>query len=449
MNCPICGKEIQENQKFCSGCGANIKISNIKNQIIKIFHNKIFIAIFITLIVLIIGLIGLEFYLNIGSKGTYKSIIPIEKYQLEKTSTTELLNMAIQQDKDLTEIIPKLSQKNTSKLFETFYINLTNLVENMKVDDLDIKTITTNNEYIYQLNPDTKLINYEVNDWTGIWINNEYLNEKYSKYLNTEWQDYLKLASKDTIDDIEGGYNVDGKELVDEIIAWQEFQNKYKNFILAKKVGDIIHEEIEHIIYHEYTFSGDDGSISKEYKKGYDEFLNRVDNKASEYQVVKNCYEELKKNCYKPNSKFFEILNEYSPNDFYKEQAENSQEQDVISKLESQETWKKVREHIYVNPDSIKDIDLADVKWRQGEFKFYKGAEDMDATLEFEENKKAIYAIYTVIIGYDDAMDFKSYEYFDKNNKYISGFEARAFTSDKYTDYEYGKFYYDILFGNK
>ena len=248
MNCPNCGKEIKDNQKFCSGCGANVKISNIKNKIIKILHNKIFIAIFITLIVLIIGLIGLEFYLNIGSKGTYKSIIPIEKSQLEKTSTTELLNMAIQQDKDLTEIIPKLSQKNASKLFETFYINITKLVENMKVDDLDIKTITTNNEYIYQLNPDTKLINYEVNDWTGIWINNEYLNEKYSKYLNTEWQDYLKLVSKDTIDGIERGYNVDGKELVDEIIAWQEFQNKYKNFILAKKVGDIIHEEIEHII---------------------------------------------------------------------------------------------------------------------------------------------------------------------------------------------------------
>lgn len=423
MNCQNCGNEIEENQKFCTNCGANIKVNETKNKIFSFFSNKRNIAIISVFIILALGLTGFCFYLNIGSKGNYKSIVPIEQSKIQGTSTTELLNIAIQQENDLAEIIQKLSQKNASKLFETFYINLSKLVENMSVDDLDIKTITTNNEYTYKLNPDTKLINYEVNDWTGIWINNEYLNEKYSKYLNEEWQEYLKLASNDTLNEINKGYNIDSSKLIDEIIAWQEFEAKYPNFALSQKVKDTIKFETERIIYHEYTFSEADGSITKEYKKGYEEFLKRVNSKNTEYQVVKNCYEVLKNNGFKPNSEFFKILNDFSPNDWYKEQAEGMQWQDKIDKLEAKETWEKVGEHLYFDKNSFK-------------FKEYS-----TSSYRFEKNKNAAYQIietgaYCDIENQDGVkkLEFPVYTFYDENNKFLSKDDIHEYWAKNYPD---------------
>ena len=84
MNCPKCGSEVNENQKFCSFCGTNIAKSKNKNNIIYTFtkniHN-IFLIIFCTIslinIVLLTGtLFSCDTFNIIKSIYNFINIIP-------------------------------------------------------------------------------------------------------------------------------------------------------------------------------------------------------------------------------------------------------------------------------------------------------------------------------------------------------------------------------------
>ena len=132
------------------------------------------IAGFVVLLAIISSIIFfvIHNFTTLDINNTYKSIVPIKQSRISKMNTTALLEMAIHQEKDLDEVISKLSAEQANSLFETFYNNLSAMVEKMSVDDLNIELQENGT---YKLTPNTKLIHYEVNDWTGIWINHEYI----------------------------------------------------------------------------------------------------------------------------------------------------------------------------------------------------------------------------------------------------------------------------------
>ena len=188
------------------------------------------IAGFVVLLAIISSIIFfvIHNFTTLDINNTYKSIVPIKQSRISKMNTTALLEMAIHQEKDLDEVISKLSAEQANSLFETFYNNLSAMVEKMSVDDLNIELQENGT---YKLTPNTKLIHYEVNDWTGIWINHEYLNKKYSKYLSDSWKKFLELTSKDTFNKVTiPPRSFDMKDLVSEIIAWQKFISEYPDF---------------------------------------------------------------------------------------------------------------------------------------------------------------------------------------------------------------------------
>ena len=194
------------------------------------------IAGFVVLLAIISSIIFfvIHNFTTLDINNTYKSIVPIKQSRISKMNTTALLEMAIHQEKDLDEVISKLSAEQANSLFETFYNNLSAMVEKMSVDDLNIELQENGT---YKLTPNTKLIHYEVNDWTGIWINHEYLNKKYSKYLSDSWKKFLELTSKDTFNKVTiPPRSFDMKDLVSEIIAWQKFISEYPDFIYFKQM---------------------------------------------------------------------------------------------------------------------------------------------------------------------------------------------------------------------
>ena len=124
----------------------------------------------------------------------------------------------------------------------------------------------------------------------------------------------------------------------------------------------------------------------------------------------------------------------------------SKEEQEKIQELENEEKWDMVKEHVYVNPESIKDIEWIGTKWRQGEFKFYKTL-NKDNNFSFSYIKNSVYVIYTVLIANDGTITYLSEEYFDINNKYITGNYNRGYaTNTKYTDTKLGFLFYKTLF---
>ncbi len=391
MNCKKCGSNIEENQNFCTNCGANLKNCCFTKKMNKKY---IFvIAISIILLFVLLGFILQKKNLEDITQGTYKSITPIETAQIENLSTTELLNIAIKQDKDLSGIINKLSLQNADMLFETFYNNLSILVGSMHVDDLEVELQSNG---FYKLTPETEIIGYEVNDWTGIWINHKYLNNKYSKYLSAKWQKFLKLTAKNLIYDVNVPYSINLKDLVRDIKSWQKFISEYPDFSQINIAQKAVQDETKRVLWNEYMFiDTDDGSMGKDYRQGYEEYLKKINKDCDEYKVVKQCYETLKNNNFKENSKYYEILYNFTGEEFFNER--------YIAFLDTeyaQEKTKAIENYENLNFD------------KENFIKIYKKAKEY-ADLHIEDKDESGAYLYACANCYNGLVR----EYFEKNDK--------------------------------
>ena len=110
--------------------------------------------------------------------------------------------------------------------------------------------------------------------------------------------------------------------------------------------------------------------------------------------------------------------------------------------LEQNETWKKLKDHIYFDTKSLKITD----NYREGYFKIYKGAEDNNFLFDLYDN--AFYAIYKIYIDNSGDIIFPEYEYFDKNGNSIFAEYPKAFGDEKYSEYKNGQIYYNALYKN-
>ncbi len=241
------------------------------------------------------------------------NVISISSTQLENKSTKQLLNMLIEQDYGFNYIISKIKPQRTDNVFETFYENLQKIISKISIDDLNV---TYEEDGTPIMSPSTEIITF--ND--GIKINDNYLNKKYSKYLGNAWKEYLNLSSESKMHDINSGMSTNPLELVDEIVAWQAFLNNNPNFILANKIKKNIKTETLEIMYHNYIFAyTEDGSMSKDGRKGYEKFLKKVNQNTEEYNAVKKCYDELQSHGFQGTKEFYRLLYEYGQDSWYKE----------------------------------------------------------------------------------------------------------------------------------
>lgn len=302
MNCQKCGNEINENQKFCTNCGAEINRVEEKQQNsleqpsekqVNNFKKKLILIILaIVFVICIIGIFAFTL-----PRADITTIVPIEQTEIKNMTERQALDLLVQQETDLDKYISKHPNANIDKLFETFYRNV--LLFTGKKSDMDsklsfdiydypeneqksfiVKNITVNyvNENTYKItSPQTDIIRI-VPIEEGIWgaeINDEYMIKKYSKNLSKEWKEYLKIFS-------------DNNWWLDSFYDEIKFLSIYPNFCLQ----DIINSDLKNYMsrFSEYT---NYYCNSEEDKALYQKFLSIKDNNIQEYKNIKQWYASL------------------------------------------------------------------------------------------------------------------------------------------------------------
>lgn len=188
----------------------------------------------------------------------------ITQNTLKQGSALEMLNTINQEEKDLVEFFAKNQSSDNDKVFALFYKDLvafqSNLYSQRDKQDItvtkifEINNIKLKNEGFNEktkqtvnriVSPNTPLIYLDTSqDWfTGVRINYDYIIEKYSKHLSTQWQEYLSLAREESIDYSIGAWYDDehwGEIYVRLVNKWEKFLKQYPNFYLKDKIKEKI-----------------------------------------------------------------------------------------------------------------------------------------------------------------------------------------------------------------
>ncbi len=317
MYCKKCGCEISNNQKFCTKCGEKVYVSN-ENKSLKLTINKNTVKFVIIGIVFITitSTIG-TFYvsdLKISEISTYKSIIAIKEQDYEDYGidiNQEALKQAIEQDKNMEEFVKKLHFAKADNVFKTFYENLQILASQIAQDDT-FNLSEKQNGSLKINNPDIDIIKFK-KDYYNALVNREYIYNKYSKYLSKSWNKFLKLSYEFENDINETLANIEETKIIEWIVKWQKFLNKYPEFPMQNDVKNDIKWLINDILYGHFLSNDEEQSFNVEkLKNSYDEFLNKVDKSSKEYDLAVKCYEELKNNNFKRTAQYHKYLYDYT-----------------------------------------------------------------------------------------------------------------------------------------
>lgn len=222
---------------------------------------KIFSKIITCLAVVLVG------FSSTGCSATTvdNSYKTITQNVLKQGSALEMLNTINQEEKDLAEFFVKnQSTSDNDKIFALFFKDLIAFQDNMysqrdKQDVaitkiMDLNNIKLKNEGFNEktkqtvnriIAPNTSLVYLDTSqDWfTGVRINYDYIIEKYSKYLSTQWQEYLRLARDESIDYSLGAWYDDehwGEIYVRLVNKWEKFLKQYPDFYLKDKIKENI-----------------------------------------------------------------------------------------------------------------------------------------------------------------------------------------------------------------
>ena len=394
MHCPNCGNELNENQKFCSKCGA--KISNAKSQtetdeITKKYNTlnkkQIFITLFTIFIFCVIAILCFAYqnYKN-NVQETNSGRINCQNYQ----------DFSIDDEKSASGYIQctldeKIAQLNDRYEFEEqseYWDNIYTIIEHSFENKIKYQNIQPT--LIGKYNTMDKIYLAVYKEWTlynlgKIALGLEEAVGPNSMYGNGTWKEYLEVTKSS---------NHDFAKLSSE-----------EQIALAKKIQK------------QNTYLSD--KFKNDYfKKVYVTELMGIKNNATNEKT-----QELLQ----------EILSEYE-----KVVNENSK----LKPLENNETWKKLKEHIYFDTQSLKITDSG----RIGDFKIYRGAEDVNFLFDSYEN--CAYIICKVKIDNSGNIIFPGYEYFDEDGNLIFADYPRAFDEEKYSEYKNGQIYYNALYNN-
>lgn len=165
------------------------------------------------------------------------------------------------------------------------------------------------------------LFSYFGEGYYSFLINYEYLYKTYAKYLEPEYQTYLKIKAKELSEmDYERMYSdgylvVDESILLDGVLERERFLNKVESE-LKEQVKKEIKEYTEAIIWNKSTFDIETNTLTSDAKKIYEKFLSNADKSSEEYKIVNKAYNILKDNKFMFNEKFQNTCQKYTENEY-------------------------------------------------------------------------------------------------------------------------------------
>ena len=314
MNCPSCGKEIDDNQKFCTNCGAKLtpiqetreeakqNTSQPNNEIKDsnvVKSKKIIILSTVGLLLIITAMVsGLFMYSN-------TAIPPMSTIEIENLTARQALDKIVEKEQLLQKCTDNFFCKNKQQLFENLYQDLkaytgSELIFDSKLmfsfdeepkdftfsykNDGEIDPMTGESSSINGLiEPKTNLITL-VKDCEGgytTYINHNYLVKKYSKFLNKEWQEYLKIRQTENNDRSDVAYYCDGYcPMSDNTLKWYaleyEFINKFPNFTYSPYLKERMNTYMENALNPNFMMQDEKGVVPKEVRQAFVKFLEKV-----------------------------------------------------------------------------------------------------------------------------------------------------------------------------
>lgn len=327
MNCPKCGNELSENQKFCTQCGTEItdtEITKYDENLHCFVKSKSFIISAIVLLVFILISVSAfacnKIYNNMkhdihvelpnstADYSEYKSIKSIY-YEISNMTPREALENIIQQENDLKEFLAQNHAiEDNDRIFAVFYSNLIatsrqinkiireNYDESFDtekpsyVSEIEFTPIDINKNYFKATNPNTNLIKTVSNYGYDIEVDYLYIFNTYSKYLTKPTKDYLSLKKEEQV--LRDGYalwqdgtrdeNITRDKLVNYIVWLRGLINNYPTFELWEYALEDIKIYTDALI----CISNYDNDSSEEMQKAYNKFLKIGDKNSDEYATV-------------------------------------------------------------------------------------------------------------------------------------------------------------------
>lgn len=354
--CPYCKEEIEDNVKICPVCGEKL-CGSIKVKV----SRKILIIFLSVVLVLFIGIGITSCILHIEDKSLTAIVSPLSEVFMQRasdySSLCDKLHRINDTENSFNEYISKKHlQKYKDMAFDAFYETLLDLTEtfNQVIGDdisvfnshltagysdylgdradnsIHVTPIMEKDEYqtwIIEVKitspkvPYIKLIRNEGIFYSQVDYN--YLYETYSKYLSPKWSDYLKLKAKEQKIMNGSAYYNDGylvpsrQDLIEWIMAWQDFRHKYPNFKSDIIEGYLVQYTSDFIMDKYKTFYTLDDILLPQAKQDYEKFLKEVNHNSKEYKIVDKCYSVIKEHNFKYSNEFKVCNLEWNDKDYW------------------------------------------------------------------------------------------------------------------------------------
>ena len=342
--CPACAESIPANVNVCPKCGEILKKGERRSS-----SNQFKPVLVVLILAFIIGLslIGYGLYQDRYKVDEipYKSISYVvndAESLSQKYSARGLLDKIIEQEENLSEYMQgKHSLKEKTGVFYLYYKNLKLLTDTLNYYDglynveaestsAIVNKILSNNlrkaqigitaiydkssifnddnmaDYFKISFPKTDILEiiYEGEFSFGFHINDSYLADSYSKYLNKSWQDFIN-NKKRIYDDLEHrNYFDDGVIIPDSTtvakwaIMWENFLKTYPNFELKEEVKSDMDMYSSDVLYRSYRTAYKDGKefLADEVREGCEYYLKYADKHTEIFKKMKKDYQIWKDN---------------------------------------------------------------------------------------------------------------------------------------------------------
>ncbi len=384
MNCPSCGKEIDDNQKFCTNCGAKLtpiqetreeakqNTSQPNNEIKDsnvVKSKKIIILSTVGLLLIITAMVsGLFMYSN-------TAIPPMSTIEIENLTARQALDKIVEKEQLLQKCTDNFFCKNKQQLFENLYQDLkaytgselnfdSKLMFAFDEEPKDITFSYKNNKEADPMTGETRSINgisepktnliTLVEDCEGgytTYINHNHLVKKYSKFLNKEWQEYLNIRQIENNDRSDVAYYCDGYcPMSDNTLKWYaleyEFINKFPNFTYSPYLKERMNTYMENALNPNFMMQDEKGVVPKEVRQAFVKFLEKVNENDKYYKAVELWYDTMSKTDFILNDKFFKEMYEKTKDGIFEQEYNNYIERQKML----EETQQQTEEDKYSSP---------------------------------------------------------------------------------------------------